>query len=388
MFLSNVWHKNKDAWKSDKKFIVNAGGSSSSKTFSVLQLLVWIAEKYELKIDIVSESVPHLKQGVITDMVNVCNCFNINFDENYIASERKYQGAKGTINFLAFDKLGKSHGGRRDILYLNEANHLNWAICEQLIMRTRQKIFIDYNPTAKFWVYPEFIEHPINKANTEFIHSTYKDNERLEQSIVDYLESKKGDNNFWRVYGLGEIGVSEGLVFNNFSQKDFDKDSFSRYYYGIDWGFSKDPFTFGELAIEGNDLYICREIYKTGLLNKDSSKLVKPLLGRNMVICDSSEPKSIAEYRSFGINATGAKKGKGSIESGIKKLQEFDNIYIHTDCVNAYDEFSNYHWLKDKMGKELPKPTDDFNHYIDLCRYALEPVMNYTQTKLSGRRFI
>ena len=212
------------------------------------------------------------------------------------------------------------------------------------------------------------------KDTTEFIHSTYLDNEYLSPVQREYLESKRGDgnNNFWRVYGLGEIGVADGLVFSNFEVADFDRDGFDKYFYGIDWGFSEDPFAFVECAKEGRNLYICREIYQKGLLNREAIPLVKEIAGESLIIADSAEPKSVAEFCSAGLHCIGAKKGKGSIESGIKYLQSFNNIYIHPSCPHIAAEFKNYEWRRDKMtASPLPEPVDDWNHGIDATRYAL-----------------
>ena len=215
------------------------------------------------------------------------------------------------------------------------------------------------------------------------IKSTYKDNPFLEQSIIDSIESRKGDgnNNFWRVYGMGELGIAEGLVFSNFEQKDFDIEAFENYRNGVDWGFSQDPFAYVRCAIEGKDLYVCREIYQKGLLNKDSAPMVKKIVKDEIVRCDSAEPKSVAEFRQLGLNAISVRKGAGSVESGVKYLQAFEHIYIHPTCPNTYDEFCNYQWRLDKNGEEMPEPIDDFNHAIDALRYALEDDMSYRKAK-------
>lgn len=337
--------------------------------------------KYPYKIDIVGLSVPHLKSGVLNDMQSICRQAGFEFDEYYKESDKVFKYGQGVINFLAFDKLGKAHGGRRDILFLNEANHLNYSIAEQLMIRTRRKVFIDYNPTNAFWVHKQTLVNEPDKAL--FIKSTYKDNPFLEQSIIDSIESRKGDgnNNFWRVYGLGELGIAEGLIFNNFEQADFDINRFSQYRNGIDWGFSNDPFAFVRCAIENDNLYICREIYQTNLLNKDSAPMVKDIIGDEIVTCDSAEPKSVADFRVQRINAMSARKGAGSIESGIKFLQSFKNIYIHKSCPNVYDEFCNYQWKVDKNGEALPQPVDAFNHAIDAIRYALESDMSHNKAQ-------
>lgn len=378
--FSNVFYKNKDAYKDDKiKYIVNQGGTSSTKTYSTLQILTILSIKYPLKIDIVGLSVPHLKSGVLNDMETICRSMGFEFHDYYKEGDKVFRKGLGTINFLAFDKLGKAHGGRRDILYMNEANHLNWAIAEQLMIRTRIKVFIDYNPTNVFWVQKQLqVNEP---ERVRLIKSTYKDNPFLEQSIIDAIESRRGDgnNNFWRVYGCGELGIAEGLVFNNFEQKEFDINRFDKYRNGIDWGFSNDPFAFVRVAKENKDLYICREIYSRGLLNKDSAPMVKNIIGTEIVTCDNSEPKSVSDYLQLGVKAVSAVKGKGSIESGIKFLQSFEHIYIHPTCTNVYDEFCNYQWRLDKNGEALPEPVDAFNHAIDAIRYALESDMAHNK---------
>lgn len=376
--LTRVFDNNLNAYKNDKfRYIINQGGTSSSKTFSVLQLLVLICIKYDVKIDVVGLSVPHLKSGVLNDMPAVCEQFNINFFEFFKETDKVFRFGKGRINFLAFDKLGKAHGGRRDILFMNEANHLNYNIVEQLMIRTRGKIFIDYNPTNAFWVHKNILVNEPEKSI--LIKSTYKDNNFLQQTIVDSIEARRGDgnNNFWRVYGMGELGIAEGLVFNNFEQADFDINRFAQYRNGVDWGFSNDPFAFTRCAIENDCLYICKEIYQTGLLNKDSAPAVKEIVNNEIVTCDSAEPKSIADFRTYGISAMPSRKGAGSIESGIKFLQSFKKIYIHKDCPNTYDEFCNYQWKLDKNGEQLPQPVDAFNHAIDSIRYALESDMSH-----------
>lgn len=375
--------------ENNHNYVINAGKDilvhNSTKTFSILQLLVTLSLKYKVKIDIVGLSVPHLKTGVLNDMPDVCNQFGIDFYKFYKSSDKIFQAGKGIITFLSFDKLGSAHGGRRDYLYLNEANHQHYNIVEQLLVRTRKNIFIDYNPTNEFWVHEKIFKDEPQKAT--LIKSTYKDNPFLEQTIIDSIEARKGDNNFWRVYGLGELGIAEGLVFENFEVADFDKTRFSKYRYGIDWGFSNDPFAFVECAIEQNRLYICNEIYQTKLLNKESSELVKQYVKNERIICDSAEPKSVQEYQSYGLNAVAAKKGKGSVLSGLKYMQQFDKIIIHPSCTNAIAEFKNYQYKRDKNGDFVnDEPVDAFNHLIDAIRYALEDEMNFNTTKVIGMR--
>lgn len=369
--LSKVFEKIAKNYKK-YRYIINQGGTSSTKTFSTLQFLVILGIKYKYEIDIVGLTQGHLKSGVLADMPKVLEQFGLNFYDLFSKTNKNLDLLKGTINFISVDTIGKAHGGRRDILYLNEANHLNYGIAEQLIIRTRKKVLIDFNPTSRFWVHNEILTNEADKAI--LIKSTYKDNPFLEKEIINALESRKNDTNFWKVYGLGEIGESEGLIFKNISIEEFNKNSFEKYYNGIDWGFSTDPFAFIRCAIENNNLYITDEIYERNLLNKDSMPLVKKIIENEYVTCDSSEPKSIAEYIAFGIKALGAKKGRGSIESGIKFLQSFDKIIIHKSCINAQKEFMNYSYKKDINNEIMTMPEDNNNHLIDALRYAIEDV--------------
>lgn len=382
--LTNVFRKNAEAYSSGNyRYIINQGGTSASKTFSVLQLLVQIASKYPKQIDVVGLTVPHLKGGVINDMPRVLDGFGLNFHEMYNTTDKQITfPSGGVINFISVDKLGKAHGGRRDILFLNEANHQHYNIAEQLMIRTREVVFIDYNPTNEFWLHEQILDNTKEKDKALLIKSNYQDNQFLEPAIVQAIESKKGNglNNFWRVYGLGELGVAEGLVFNNFEAGDFDIYGFSKYVNGLDWGFSNDPFAFVRCAIENDTLYVCEEVYQRGLLNKDSAEIVKPIVRGEPVWCDSAEPKSIQEYMSLGVQARSVKKGAGSIEAGIKKIQSFRNVIIHKErCPNVWAEFKNYQWKQDKNAVQLAEPASGFDHAIDAIRYALTTEMNYTK---------
>lgn len=370
--LSKVFEKIAKSYKK-YRYIINQGGTSSTKTFSTLQFLTILAIKYPLEIDIVGLTQGHLKSGVLLDMPKVLNQFGINFYNQFSKTNRSLTLKNGTINFISVDTIGKAHGGRRDVLYLNEANHLDYKIAEQLIIRTRDRILIDFNPTSRFWVHDKILNS--EAKDSILIKSTYKDNPFLEKEIIRALERRKGDNNFWRVYGLGETGCLEGGVFQNIESEDFNKTRFERYYNGIDWGFSTDPFAFVRSAIENDVLYITDEIYAQNLLNKDSMPLVKAIIGNEYVTCDSAEPKSIAEYSNNGINAIRAKKGKGSIESGIKFLQSFSKIVIHPSCKNALNEFQSYSFKKDNNGNILTIPEDANNHIIDALRYSLEDLI-------------
>lgn len=376
---------NIDAFNSKKyRYIINQGGSSSSKTFSVLQLLTLIALSRKIVIDIASESVPHLKRGVLRDLPVIFEQFNLNFDLMHNRSDNFITFSNGSkINLIALDNPGKARGSRRDILFINEANLIPYETAQQLLIRTHELIFIDYNPTNAFWVHNEII--PKNPDKALLIKSTYKDNQYLPQSEINELESRRGDgnNNFWRVYGLGELGIAEGLVFENVAPRiitDEEIDTFDYVYQGIDWGYIH-PFVFVKCYYDSNinKLYVYDEIYQSRTSLADSITLVKEKHDAYYdIIADSANPQSIGEFWDNGFNIYPANKGAGSRDFGYRFLQSMNEIIIDPiRCPNILKEFQTMEYLKDRDGKyinDYPKINDDG---IDAIRYALERAMPY-----------
>ena len=384
--LTNTFYKNAESYCSKKfRYIVNQGGSSSSKTFSILQLLTQIAQSKKVTIDICGESIPHLKRGVLRDFVYVFDQFNLNFDTMLNKSDYYIKFPTGArINFIALDNPGKARGSRRDILFINEANLVPYETAQQLFIRTHETIFIDYNPTNAFWVHNQIIANQPEKVI--LIKSTYKDNQFLPQSEIDELESRRGDgtNNFWRVYGLGELGVAEGLIFDNVEAREItDKEitSFPRVFEGIDWGFSPDPFVFTKNHFDRKHkiLYIFDEIYQQRLTNEQAIPLVRSKHSRSAIIyADSSNPKDIIDYENNGLPVEKERGGAGSVEFGIKKLLEMRKIYIDpVRCPNTYKEFVEYAFEKDRDGEYKRLYPDKNNHTIDATRYSLQDEFEY-----------
>lgn len=382
--LTKTFYKNAEAYVSRKyRYIINQGGSSSSKTFSVLQLLTQIALNRKLTIDITAESLPHIKRGVLRDLPTVFDMYGLNLDsmlnrsDNYITFP---SGAK--MNLIALDNPGKARGSRRHILYINEANLIPYATAEQLLIRTHECVFIDYNPTQAFWVHNEII--PKNPDKALLIKSTYKDNQYLPQSEIDELESRRGDgtNNFWRVYGLGELGVAEGLVFENVTARTIADEELKRFdtvYQGIDWGYIH-PFVFIKCCYddESKKLYIFDEVHQSRLSLPDSMDYVRARQEYGDIIADSANPQSIGEFWDNGFTILPANKGPGSRDFGYRWLQSLNEIIIDpVKCPNTLHEFLTMEYLKDKDGNyinDYPKIHDDG---IDAVRYALERVMPY-----------
>jgi len=288
-------------------------------------------------------------------------------DNNFNKSNLTYKFSNGSfIEFFSADQPDKLRGARRDVLFINECNNVPFEAYQQLAIRTRKFIYLDYNPTSEFWVHTEL------KDDADFIILTYKDNEALEPSIVTEIEKAKVKAetstywaNWWKVYGLGQIGSQEGVIFTNWKQIDTIPTDARLLGYGLDFGYSNDPTAIVEVY-KWNDKRIINEIcYKKGLSNKEISKFITTNLP---CYCDSAEPKSIRELQDYGIEAFPVRKGADSINYGIQIMQQQDYL-ITSQSTNLIKELRNYAWDKDKQGTTLNKPIDMFNHCIDGFRY-------------------
>lgn len=368
------------------------GGTSSSKTFSILPLLIdYALTNAGAEISIVAESIPHLRRGAMRDFLKILEWTNNYIPDEWNASSFTYRFSnKSYIEFFSAGDESKLRGARRDILFINEANNINWESYYQLAIRTRKFIYLDYNPTSEFWAHTELI----GNKNTDFIILTYKDNEALEPAIVKEIEAAKEKGkiseywrNWWQVYGLGQIGSIQGAVFSTFAQvseteiRDAELVSL-----GLDWGFTNDPTALIAVYRKNGKVLLHELIYETSLTNKDIGEKLKSL-GINKsheIIADSAEPKSIEEIRRMGFRVTPSVKGKDSVRQGIDILQRYDLLVTETS-LNLIKELRNYRWATDKSGKALNEPNDSWNHAIDSIRYV---ALLKLKTGNSGKYFI
>lgn len=386
MNTTRVFSETAKAYNSGARIIANVGGSRSSKTFSELQLFKFIMDnsKRQRIITTVSHSFPHLAGGAIRDFDKILIDDGVNIDSVRVKNPHIYTIGKSIHEFVGFDKPGKTLGSARDILFVNEANKMPWSIVHQLIMRTTEVVFLDWNPAEEFWFHEQGIQ---DRKDCRIIHSTFFDNiQNLTQGQLEEFrigrtralaEDKAGKRgywwNWWQVYGLGLPGQLEGVIFQNWKEYSMLRDVELFRMWVIDWG-GNDPTTLTELNIDGhnNKLYIKEHIYQPQILN---SKLIDYINEHNQendfVICDSARKDKIYELQMAQINAYGSTKGEGSIIDGIERMMEFD-IFVHESSENAKNEFNKYKWAKDKItGKNLNVPEDDYNHIIDGVRYGL-----------------
>ena len=350
------------------------GGTSAGKTFGVLPILIDKAIREPLlEISVVSESIPHLRRGALKDFLKIMMMTNRYRDIQFNKSTLKYTFANGSyIEFFSVDQPDKLRGARRNILYINECNNVPFEAYNQLAIRTSGDIWLDYNPTNEFWVHRELL----NDKDVDFIVLTYLDNEALPKSIIDEIElartkASESDywSNWWKVYGLGQVGRLEGACIPDWREIDLPSDA-RLLCYGMDFGYSVDPTTLVALY-KYNDSYIFDEvIYQKGLLNSEISNLLKTNNVTDLIYADSAEPKSIAELNSYGHMVLPVSKGRDSIVYGINLINQ-NKVYVTSRSKNLKKELANYTWMQDKEGNTLNKPIDAYNHAIDATRYAL-----------------
>lgn len=356
------------------------GGTSAGKTISVIMFLIMMAQKDTVPTltSVVSESVPHLKRGAIRDFMNIMQAQGYFKQDAWNATDSIYTFEnKSKIEFFSSDNGDKLRGARRDRLFINEANNVTFDAFEQLEVRTKEFIILDWNPTNEFWWYTEI--KPVRNDWKE-LTITYKDNEALDQNIVASIEQRMGRKGWWQVYGLGQLGEVEGKIYKDWAIIDSIPHEAKLERYAIDFGYSNDPTAIVAIYYY-NGGYILDEIaFQKELSNK---QIADTLLNYSLclTIADSAEPKSIAEISSYGINIIPAEKGRDSIANGIQIVQD-ERISVTKQSANIIKEYRNYLWRTDKDGKILNVPEQGFDHTMDAIRYGITSIKRPTNNKV------
>ena len=292
------------------------------------------------------------------DFIEILQRHEIYDEQHHNKTNHEYNLNGNLIEFVSLDQPQKIRGRKRDLLYINEANELHYEDWQQLIMRTTGKAIIDYNPSDAFhWIYDKVIP----REDCDFYKTTYKDNPFLEPEVKAEIERlQHTDEDYWRIYGLGERGSSRATIFQ-FSV--CDKVEGNLISYGLDFGFTNDPTSLVAVYQDGNNLYIDELLYHTNLTNDDiSDKLHELGLTRyDEIFADSAEPKSIEELYRKRWNVKPTAKGSDSIMAGIDMLKRY-KLNITSKSLNAIKEFQNYKWQEDKNGNLLNRPVDNYNH--------------------------
>lgn len=363
-----------------KRKRVVQGGSSASKTYSILAILIDKSTKLTgLETSVVSESIPHLRRGAIKDFIKIMKQTGRWVDERWNRTLLTYTFANGSfMEFFSADQQDRLRGARRNILYINEANNIDFESYYQLAIRTSGEIYIDFNPSEEFWVHTEVLP----EDDAELLILTYLDNEALPDNVVsDFNNAKRkaeaelssGIKGYWynwcKVYIDGEIGTLQGAVFNNWAQCDKIPDGAALISYGLDFGFTNDPTAMIGVWKNNGELYVKQFIYETGLTNPDISNRIKELKIDKEIIADSAEPKSIEELKRLGHWVTGASKGNDSVKHSISTLQQY-RINVTKDSTDLIRELRTYKWIIGNDNKPTNDPVDYNNHAIDAIRYV------------------
>lgn len=368
------------------------GGTSAGKTWDILGILNDIAtlEPNSL-ISVVSDTLPNLKRGAMRDFKNILRTTLREpfWKEN--KSDHIWTLTNGSvIEFFSTEDEG-ALGARRDYLFINEANRISFETFNQLEVRTKQRIYLDFNPSNEFWVHKELMK---NRTDWEFLKVNYLDNESLDENIIKSIEQRKGDgsSNWWRVYGLGEIGSLEGNIYSGWTKIEEIPEGFVLKRYGMDFGYS-DPTAI--VAVYENDkgeILLDEVCYKTQLKPSDIVEVMKSL-EPELFVCDNARPEIIRQAKSEGIRAIpcdkSSKSPDGKINNilyGISLIQE-KKVYYTGRSKNLEQEFLTYAWRKKKStGETLDEPEDANNHALDAVRYAVLD-MSKPKIEYAGIRF-
>jgi len=383
MSNSETWAKYTSVWawnyKCSKRIVVNQGGTSSGKTYAILQTLLRRgAENPDSVISVVGQDFPNLRKGAIRDLETIIKkepfstwCLKPN------KSSFTYPLFNGSlIEFVSFKDEQDAKSGKRDYSFFNEADGIPYPVYRQVAMRTKKQVFIDFNPSSEFWAHT----HLQGRSDTQFFYSTYRENSECPVEIIDEIERLKFiDPELYKVYALGRRGNLTGQIFPNVEVVEEFPANAKWVTYGLDFGFNS-PAALVKIGFFNQGIYLKELIYEKGLTNKELSNRMKELkVRRNIpIIADSAEPKSIKDLKKLGWKVYPAVKGQDSVKAGIWKMKEYP-LFITMDSINFKKEKKNYIWKTDKDGESTNTPVDAFNHCWDASRYAV-------MDRLSGQK--
>lgn len=348
-----------------ERIIVNQGGTGSSKSYSLAQLIAVKAfEVHNKTFTIVRKSMPSLKATAMRDFINILTEAEVYNENNHDKTNNIYILRGNKIEFVGLDEPQKVRSRRRDYLWINEANELSLESYRQLSMRTNVQIYLDFNPSDEFhWIYDEVL----TRNDCRLIKSTYLDNPFLPDTVIKEIERyKETDQNYWNIYGLGERGASEARIYASFELID-DLPESGEKIYGLDFGFNN-PTVLAEVKLKDDDIYAKQLLHQSYLTNSDLIVRMGDLgISKSCVIyADSAEPQRIEELKRAGYNVVPADK---SVKDGIDAVKRRKR-YITKDSIEGIKEMRTYSW-KTKDGKVLDEPVKLNDHFPDTVRYAV-----------------
>ena len=360
---------------SDKKIIVEQGGTRSGKTYNIL---LWIIFSYCTNqrnkiITICRKTFPSLRASVMRDFLTILKQNQMYSEEAHNKSSSEYVLYGNLIEFISLDQPQKVRGRKRDLLFINEANELFWEDWQQLLFRTNGRIILDYNPSDEYhWIYDKVIP----REDADFYQTNYLNNPFLDKNIIQEIERLKDtDEQYWQIYGLGIKGITKATIFRYIEINQIPEQA-KFLSYGMDFGYTNDPTALIGVWVDEFNLYVKEYLYRTMMTTNDINKFLLSLnIQREMIFADSAEVRLIDELRRMGWNIRPSIKGRDSVNAGIDLLKRY-KLHITKDSDNAIQEFRNYKWKEDKNGKMLNIPIDDHNHLIDSLRYGTYSILS------------
>lgn len=361
--VTSVFNKNLNEYNKATRFIVNQGGSRSSKTFSILQLLIFIClTEPGKKVSIVRKSFPSLRGSILKDFMEIMELLNLYNIKNHNKTEHTYKFDNGSIiEFFSIDDAKKVRGRKRDIVYCNEANELNFDDFQQLSLRTSNTLFIDFNPSEdEHWIY-----ELINDDRSVLLKSTYKDNIFLHKDIVNEIENLINvDENYYRIYALGEKPSKTAKIYSHFRQYD-NEPELKDWCWGLDIGYTH-PSALVRCKFDGNIIYVREFLYESNMTISELINNVKDIVDDKPLYVDSARPDVIEELKRNRLNAKSSDK---RVKEGIDYIRS-KQIFIHSESLNLWKEYKNY--MYKTMGNKLTEePVKVMDHCIDAMRYGI-----------------
>lgn len=357
--------------QSDKKIVIEQGGTRSGKTYNIL---LWVIFDYctsnrDKVVTICRKTFPALRATVMRDFLDILRTHNIYREEFHNKSNSEYYLFGNLIEFISLDQPQKVRGRKRDLLYSNEINELTWEDWQQLIFRTNDRIVGDFNPSDEYhWLYDKVIP----REDCDFYRTTYLDNPFLDPTLIQEIERLRDtDEQYWQIYGLGERARSRSTIFNYVEIDKIPEDA-EFISYGMDYGFTNDPTTLVATFKKDHNLYFKELLYRTGMTTNDIHQFLKSKGVDGPIYADTAEPRLNEELRRMGWNI---RKSEKDIRAGIDMLKRH-KIHLTKDSNNAIMEFRNYKWKEDKSGVITNQPIDLHNHIVDACRYSTYSILS------------
>jgi len=358
----------KELEQSDKRIRVFQGGTRSGKTRNiVIWWIIKLMNEENKVLTVARETMVSLKNTVFRDFMEVLWQMGIYNAADMNKGDMIYKIGSNIIEFRNLDDDQKVRGAKRNYLYINEANEVSHPIFKQLLFRTEELVVLDYNPSDEYhWIY----DSVLTRDDCDFFKSTYLDNPFLPEEQIKEIERLKDiDPNYWRVYGLGERGMSEATIYKNWELTNMPEPE-GEVFYGLDFGFN-DPNALLKVVICDGFIWVKELLYQNQLTTPQLIEEIKKhdIKQTDKIFGDNSRPETIEEIYSARFNIHPCVKGPGSIKSGIDWIKR-QKILITKDSLNLIKEIRSYKWKVDKNEKVLDDPVDYNNHLLDALRYA------------------